>query len=173
MKIITDDGRDITNAEWRRVPGFKRYKITDAGDLMNIESGKLKKETGSERTGYHYCVFSDDGRKTSRNYVSLLRLAWPEMFEEKALELKPLKEPRPYLRKDGWKDIPGFPLHQCHIEGAVRTKKQRHAMKTKINSLNGEEYVFIQSGQGLWPVSINDLIAMTFNETDEQEYRAA
>lgn len=79
MAIITADGRDITDEEWRVIPGFRKYKITKDGDLYGRSRGTLINETQNRRTGaYHYTLYTDDGRKTSRNYMSLVKLAWPE-----------------------------------------------------------------------------------------------
>jgi hypothetical protein len=76
--IVTADDRNLTNATWRTIPGFTKYKITPDGDVMNIRTGKLLKESENPNTGaYSYTLWRDGGGKTSRSYESLVNLAYP------------------------------------------------------------------------------------------------
>ena len=74
---VTADGRDLTNEEWRTIPGFTKYEITVDGDVRNRETGRLLKEVQNKRTqGWSYCLWRDNGTKTARTYQSLLRDTW-------------------------------------------------------------------------------------------------
>jgi hypothetical protein len=75
----TADGRDLTAATWRTIPEFPKYQITPDGDIRNRRTGRPVKEHRRETNGaYSYSLRRDDGTKTSRNYASLLRDAYPE-----------------------------------------------------------------------------------------------
>jgi hypothetical protein len=75
---VTADGRDLTNATWRTIPGFSKYKITPDGDVKNVRTGKLLKESQNPVTGaYSYTLWRDGAGKTSRSYESLVNLAYP------------------------------------------------------------------------------------------------
>lgn len=73
----TPDNRTLHPEDFRRIPGFKKYRITRDGDVQNIRTGQLLKESENPTTGaYHYTLIRDDGGKTSRNYQTLVDLAW-------------------------------------------------------------------------------------------------
>lgn len=77
--MLTADGRDLTQAEWRTVPGFPAYQITPDGDVRNRRTGKLLRESRNPTTGaWSYTLWRPDGTKTSRNYQTLTRDAYPE-----------------------------------------------------------------------------------------------
>lgn len=84
MTTQTPDGRVLT--EWRTIPEFPKYQITPDGDVRNERTGRLVKEHQNHVTGaYAYTLrkLMPDGRlkNYSRNYVSLVRDAWPEETE--------------------------------------------------------------------------------------------
>lgn len=82
----TADGRDLTGETWRFIPGFRKYKITRDGDVKNTRTGQLLKESRNPTTGaYSYTLWRDGGGKTSRNYQSLIDLAWNKPDELEAL----------------------------------------------------------------------------------------
>lgn len=78
--MLTADGRDLTHATWRTVPGFPAYQITPDGDVRNRRTGKLLRESRNPTTPgtYFYTLWRPDGTKTSRNYLTLTRDAYPE-----------------------------------------------------------------------------------------------
>ena len=79
MATLTADGRDLTTAEWRTIPGFRKYQITRDGDIRNRRTGRILAESENPNTGaYSYTLWRDGGGKTSRNYLSLIRAAYPE-----------------------------------------------------------------------------------------------
>lgn len=79
MTTQTADGRDLTAAEWRTIPGFPAYEITPDGDIRNRQTGRLLRESENHKTGaWSYTLWRTNGTKTSRNYASLVRDAWGE-----------------------------------------------------------------------------------------------
>jgi len=77
---VTADGRDLSEVEWRTIPGFPSYQITPDGDVRNRRTGRLLRESQNPTTGaYSYTLWRTDGTKTSRHYTSLLRDAYPEV----------------------------------------------------------------------------------------------
>ena len=86
---VTADGRDLTNEEWRTIPGFTKYEITQDGDVRNRETRRLLKEVQNKRTGhYHYTLWRDGGGKTGRTYQSLLRDTWESPANAGASDFK-------------------------------------------------------------------------------------
>ena len=76
----TADGRDLSEAGWRTIPGFPSYQITPDGDVRNRRTRRLLRESENPTTGaWSYTLWRPDGAKTSRNYASLLRDAYPEV----------------------------------------------------------------------------------------------
>ena len=75
----TADGRDLSESVWRTIPGFPAYQITPDGDVRNRRTRRLLRESENPTTGaWSYTLWRPDGAKTSRNYASLLRDAYPE-----------------------------------------------------------------------------------------------
>jgi hypothetical protein len=173
MAIITADGRDITKDEWRVIPGFKRYKINQTGDLYSRERSKLLKEHENTKSGtFYYHVYTDGGLKTTRTFQSLVDLAWPEDAAPKKVPVTTAGSPV-YRSRHDWTTIPGYPKYQIHPDGTVRWGQQRRLMKAKVNSLNGESYVNIRDADNTeWSVAINDLLEIVFAETLTQEEAA-
>lgn len=84
MTTQTPDGRALT--DWRTIPEFPKYQITPDGDIRNIRTGRLVKEVLNKGNGswaYTLRKQMPDGRlkNYTRNYVSLVRDAWPEKTE--------------------------------------------------------------------------------------------
>lgn len=76
---VTADGRDLTHAEWRRIPGFPKYQITPDGDVRNTRTGRLVNEWFNKTTGtWAYSLWRGDGTKTNRTYQALLAATYPE-----------------------------------------------------------------------------------------------
>jgi len=78
----TADGRDLTTAEWRTIPEFPKYEITQDGDVRNRRTGRLVNEHQNPVTGAwaYTLVKQERGRlkNYSRNYTSLVRDAYTE-----------------------------------------------------------------------------------------------
>ena len=84
MTTQTPDGRTLT--DWRTIPEFPKYQITPDGDVRNERTGRLVKEVLNKGNGswaYTLRKLMPDGRlkNYTRNYVSLVRAAWPEETE--------------------------------------------------------------------------------------------
>ena len=78
-EVKTADGRDLSESVWRTIPGFPSYQITPDGDVRNRRTRRLLRESENPTTGaWSYTLWRPDGAKTSRNYASLLRDAYPE-----------------------------------------------------------------------------------------------
>jgi hypothetical protein len=92
----------LTGEAWRTIPGFRKYKITRDGDVKNVRTGKLLKESQNPTTGaYHYTLHKDGGGKTSRNFQSLIDLAWSgadDLADHRAKKEKIMEceHPNPY-----------------------------------------------------------------------------
>ncbi len=174
--VVTEDSRSIAPEEWRVVPGFRKYKATKDGDIWSRAQAKLLKESQNKTTGaYFYHLHSDTGRKTTRNFQSIVDLAFPELAIPKKKKVggqQSTGAPK-YRSKFAWFDIPGWPTYQIHSDRSVRVTTQRYMLKSKVNSLNGEEYVILtetlNGKQQSWPMAINDLIAMSFPEELKEE----
>lgn len=88
--------------EWRVLPEFPKYEITEDGDVRNRETGKPLQEYHNKKTGvYSYCLRIDGNSSTNRGFWGLVHSAWPEL-------------------NSGWKDIPDFPGYQVNKKGDVR-----------------------------------------------------
>ena len=98
---VTADGRDLSGVEWRVIPEFKNYLITDAGDIKNRQTGKLLTEQQNKTNGnWFYCLWKGD-RTYNRHYQGLLNQAWPELEAD-------------------WKPIPNFPGYVINQQGEVK-----------------------------------------------------
>lgn len=169
--ITTADGRKIDTKDLRIIPGFKKYKISEDGDVWSRTKRRLLKEYEDKRGYYKYYLVDDEGKNTTRNFETLIELAFPELAVPK--QKKVGTKPPTYLSKSDWKEIPGFPKFQLHPTGAIRTTLQRKKMQTKINSLTGKPYFSMVGAEGTWAVSIEDLLDITFPETQIEEKVAA
>lgn len=80
----TPDGRDLAQAEWRRIPEFPKYQITPDGDIRNQRTGNLLTEVQNKTTGawsYTLRKAMPNGvlKNFTRNYRTLLTSAYPEV----------------------------------------------------------------------------------------------
>lgn len=111
------------NVEWRTLPEFPKYEITDDGDIRNRNTRKRINETQNGHTGaWSYCLRREDGTTTHRAYEGLIYSAWPELEPAPEKPAEPKKKPRRYSSRGGWKDIPGYSRYQFHADGIVRYK---------------------------------------------------
>lgn len=152
--------------EWRVLPEFPKYEITDDGDVRNRETKKKLNEIQNKRTGaWSYCLRYANGKNTHRAYEGLIHSAWPELAPAK--KEKPVKKVRPYGQGVGWTDIPDFPKYQVHPDGKVRYKAARRFRKTEMR--HGVEMVLLyaeHAKDGHWR-SINGLLFEVFNTVKE------
>lgn len=126
-------------SEWRTLPEFPTYEITEDGDVRNKGSKRKLKEVQNKKTGaWSYSLRKEDGRSTCRNFWGLIYSAWPEAKpEEEPKEPKPVS--RYYATRGQWVDIPDFPRYQAHPAGHVRYKQSRK--RREIHMQAGEPYV--------------------------------
>jgi hypothetical protein len=170
MALRTADGRDVSEDEWRRIPGFNKYLINASGDIIG-PSGWLLKETYNKTADtYAYGLCRDDGRRTSRSFKSLMKDAWPEL----EVETRPKVEPHTRaIRKGEWRTIPTFPLHEIHESGEIRYKKSRKRVYPTIDVLTGTRYYRLTNewGQNSW--SREWLMGRAFPDKDQELKDAA
>lgn len=122
-EYMTTDGRDLSREEWRRIPGFPVYEITEDGDVRNIRTGRIIQELENKTTGvYFYSVRDKDGKQRSRGYQSLVKLAFGEAE-------------RP---EEDWKIIPDFPGYQVTRDGEIRNAKTKQTVATELIAKYGE-----------------------------------
>lgn len=74
--ITTADGRTLTAEDFRRIPGFRKYRVSRDGDVMNVRTGKLLQESQHRTGAFYYTLWKDDGGSTCRNYAGLVQAAW-------------------------------------------------------------------------------------------------
>ncbi|WP_426940294.1 hypothetical protein [Pseudarthrobacter sp. S6] len=79
----TTDGRDLSHAEFRTIPGFGRYEISRDGDVRNRATWRILRESVNQFGAFSYTLRKDDGGKTSRNYKTLVRYAWGQTEGDK------------------------------------------------------------------------------------------
>ena len=165
MALRTADGRDVSQDEWRPIPGFKKYKINESGDVIGPEGWLLKETYNKTADTYAYGLTRDDGRRTSRSFKSLMKLTWPENVQE-----KPKIEPQTrIIRRGEWREIPGFPKHEIHETGEVRYKAGRRRCYPTVNIITGAKYYRLINkwGQNDWSQAW--LLGRAFPEILEQE----
>jgi hypothetical protein len=161
MALRTADGRDVSEDEWRQIPGFTRYKINASGDIIGPRGWLLKECYNKVTDTYFYNVNRDVGGKTARSFQSLLDLAFPELAEPK----KP--KPVPYIKRVGWRDIPGFPKHQLHESGEVRYKNGKRRVWPLIDVGTGEKFYRLVNKIGQPTQTQEWLLGRTFPELKE------
>lgn len=67
----------MTAAIWRTIPGHEAYEVSPEGDVRNARTGRVLKERRNPSTGaWFYTLWRADGKRTSRNYLSLVRDAY-------------------------------------------------------------------------------------------------
>lgn len=166
MPIITSDGRDITQEEWRAVPGFKKYLITKDGDLWGRERRKLIHESENKKTGaFFYHVYGDNGRKTTRNFQSLVDLAFPELVVPKVEKPKATATIRKNVKRrhETWADIPGFSKYQINTDGTMRYKANKEIMKIKVDPETGAKTIVLPTTH-----NVDDLMVLTFGSQEQE-----
>lgn len=95
---------------WRVIPNFKRYEITEDGDVRNRKT-KLRLKEVSIKGGYFaYNLYANDGKMVQRSFWGLVYSAYPELL-------------------DGWRPIPGFPNHIFNRRGQVQSRAQYKILK--------------------------------------------
>lgn len=115
-EYMTTDGRDLSREEWRRIPGFPVYEITEDGDVRNRRSGRIIQEIENKTTGaYFYSVRDKEGKARNRSYQSLVKLAFGEAE-------------RP---EEDWKIVPDFPAYQVTRDGEVRNARTKKTVTTE------------------------------------------
>lgn len=131
MALRTADGRDVADDEWRRIPGFTKYKINRTGDVLGARGWILNETYNKTTDTYAYSLRRDDGGSTSRTYQSLLDLAWTELAVEKRAKSVT------HIKRGEWRDIPSFPKHQMHESGEVRYKAGRRRVYPIVDIKTG------------------------------------
>jgi len=102
-------------SEWRIIPDFPKYEITELGDVRNRHTKYVLNEVHNKTTGaYSYCLWKD-GKSYHRNFWTLVYNAWPEM--------KPAEK---------WRTHPTYTGYEVSRDGEVRNKTTRHVSKPRI-----------------------------------------
>ncbi|QFG09181.1 hypothetical protein PBI_SPORTO_76 [Arthrobacter phage Sporto] len=139
------------NVEWRTIPGFPKYEMTEEGDVRNRDSKYLLKEIENKNTGaFSYCLHIGWGNVTThRNFWGLVYLTFPELLED-------------------WRDIPGVEGYMFNREGAVMGKRNWQPLQKPERS----HYVLRKGGKRVrWHMgllSAEELDAI-WNGTKEKE----
>jgi hypothetical protein len=166
MHLKTADGRDVSNDEFRPIPGLTRYKINQSGDVLGSDGWLLKETYNRKADSYAYSITKDDGRRTSRSFKSLLKDAWPELYQDE----KPKVEPSTRIIRSGeWRVIPAFPKHEIHESGEVRYKAGRRRVYPNVDIINGVKYYLLQNEWGKNEWSQQWLLGRAFPELQEKD----
>lgn len=109
-RLVTVDGRDVTDMEWRKVPDFPDYEMNEDADLRSNKYGELRLIASVPNgNSYSYNV-TMKGKQYTRNYWKLFLTAFPEY--------------------DGvWKTIPGHPKYEVNQKQQVRGKFRHQIIK--------------------------------------------
>ena len=155
----------MTRQEWRTLPEFPNYEITEDGDVRNKWTYRVLKEIENKRTGaWHYSLRRPDGTSTSRGFWSLIYSAYPELKTKATKAAAPEGPKRRYAKRGGWVEIPGFAPYQIHPDRVVRNGSRR---RVEIQKDVDEEYVFLMTPNGKTTRTIDQLMAETFKERSE------
>ena len=139
--FISADGRDLRNEEWRKIPGYSRYRITQVGDIRNVRTGRLLAETEDKKTGaWSYTLYADNGKTTHRKWEGLVELAFPELDPE-------------------WKDVEGWPGYQMNHEGKIRGTRLKN-----ILPVTGANTVTMRKDKKRYTVAIETLTPLKEEE---------
>jgi len=145
-------------SEWRTLPEFPDYEITEDGDVRNRWSFKKLKEHQNKNTGaWSYSLRRKDKTSTQRNFWSLIYSAWPELAPQKP-EPKPMH--RNYARRGQYVEIPGYPKYEIHPDGKIRYSKTRRPRPTE--QINGVEYVALFNEEGSVKRRVSDVLSAVF-----------
>jgi hypothetical protein len=149
--------------EWRTLPEFPDYQITEDGDVRNKWSFETVNETQNKNTGaWSYPLRRANGKSTHRAYWGLIYSAFPELKPEEAP--KPKKSTRSYSKRNQWRDIPDFPRYQIHPDGIVRYKVSKRFRKSNTDHV---EYVLLRNDEGEHRRTINGLLNEVFPAAKE------
>lgn len=146
--------------EWRVLPEFPLYEITEDGDIRNRNTKKTVNETQNKNTGaWSYCLRRTTGKTTHRAHWGLIVSAYPHL----AIPKPEPKAKRVYLEK---RDIPDFPKYQLRADGRV-FYKTRQPVKHHTDHV---EYVILYNdlGQKKWRMSVNWLMSSIFPEMEKE-----
>lgn len=67
-------------SEWRVLPEFPNYEITDDGDVRTIKTGRILQESQNKETGsWFYSLRREDKSSTQRHFWGLIYSAYPEL----------------------------------------------------------------------------------------------
>lgn len=153
--------------EWRVLPEFPKYEITDEGDVRNRETKKKLNESENKKTGaWSYCLRYNNGKTTHRHYEGLIYSAWPELKPAVAEQSPRVKSTRSYAKRGLWEDIPDYPRYQLHPDGIVRYKVSKRFRKTEDR--NEVEMVLLHNEDGSSWRSINGLLFEVFNTAKDE-----
>jgi hypothetical protein len=153
--------------EWRTLPEFPKYEITDDGDVRNRETRKMLNETQNKRTGaWSYCLRFNNGKNTHRSCWSLIYSAWPELKPAEPEKPEPVASTRSYVKRGLWTVIPDYPTYQLHPDGIVRYTVSKRFRKTELR--NEVEMVLLHNEDGSTWRSINGLLFEVFNSAKDE-----
>lgn len=166
MLLRTADGRNVSEDEFRPIPGFKRYKINKSGDVMGPRGWLLKETYNKVTDTYAYSMRRDNGKGTARTFQSLLDDAFPELAVP--------KKPKPVKRiiRVGWTDIPGFPKHQMHESGEIRYRAGRRRVFPIVDVMTGAKQYRLVNALGQRLYTQEWLLKHTFPHLEERKEAA-
>lgn len=154
--------------EWRTLPEFPDYQITDDGDVRNKHSHETVNETQNKNTGaWSYPLRRANGRSTHRAVWGLIYSAYPELKPEE--KPKEEKSTRSYVKRNQWKDIPDFPTYQLHPDGIVRYKASKRFRKALKDVTDKLDYVMLINDSGTHRRTIKRLLSEVFPAAKEEE----
>lgn len=125
---VTPDGKDLSQEEWRRIPGFWNYQITRDGYVRHRDTKKLIVEQVTKANRFYSLYI--DSQKFSRGKNGLIYAAFPELLNR-------------------WAEVPSYPGYRVTEDGRVmgprweilpltpsgsvqlRKDKKRHTVKPK------------------------------------------
>lgn len=139
------------NVEWRPLPGFPKYEITEDGEVRNRDSKVVLKEIENKNTGaYSYCLHIGWGNVTThRNYQGLIYSAYPELLCD-------------------WRDIPGVEGYMFNREGEVMGKRNWEVLQKPARS----NYILRKGGKRVrWHINMlsEEELAVIWNDEKEEE----
>jgi len=116
--------------EWRVIPEFPRYEITEDGDVRNRETKKKLNETENQKTGvWSYALWygrsGTPTRSTHRTHWTLIC----DVYPDKVLV--------------GWKPIPNFPGYLVNKQGEVMGTR----FYKKLAKTSSSAYVLRKDGK--------------------------
>lgn len=153
-------------SEWRTLPEFPDYQVTEEGDVRNKWTHQMLSEVHNKKTGaYSYSLRREDGRSTCRNFWGLVVSAFPELKIEKE-PVEPKVPSRIYARRGQYKTLADYPKYQIHPDGKIRYIHTRRPRPTIME--DGVEYVWLFNDEGSVKRRVSEVLAETFPETQEE-----